>query len=56
MEKTPELTKEEYIRFELTKAYIEQRPNYGAAIIGGEVMALTEVILTGRRLGDKQDT
>ena len=53
--KVPELTKEEYIRLELTKAYIAQKSNNSANHIGGEVMSLTEVILTGCRYGDKAD-
>ena len=41
MEKVPELTKEEYIRLELTKAYIASRPNYGASAIKGEIEILS---------------
>ena len=55
MEKAPELTKEEYIRLELTKAYIATKPTYGAIAIGGEVVTLTDVILTGRRAGHPAD-
>ena len=40
-----ELTKEEFIRFELTKAFIAAKPELGAHTIGQNAASLTRVIL-----------
>jgi hypothetical protein len=51
----PELTKEEYILFELAKAYITTRPNYHGAAISGDITALAKVILNPKTVSPDTD-
>lgn len=46
----PELTKEEYVRFELTKAYMAARPGAIATVIRSDVNFLAEGVLHPDRI------
>jgi len=56
MEKTPELTKEEYIRLELVKAYIAVMPNLMTSVISDYVNRLTDGILNPQPVNFPDDS
>jgi len=52
----PEMTKGEYIRFELTKAFIAAKPDIGAQFIKDWTIQLTEAILNPGKAGSGDST
>jgi hypothetical protein len=52
----PELTKEEYLRFEIAKAWIAAKPDLGMPTIRDHSIQLAEAIISPEKADKKPDT